>query len=541
MQTKIYQKYFTHKLIPSTILITTLLLGLYKIPVEALEESNKLLKIGVIQRFGTKPTDKITLRATPGDKLTLSFKTPAGEETLTTEKVELKIKMRPQEKALLKERLVLSSHRSYENAEEDAQLWKDKGIKVEVTQPGRWKVWAKREVYKTPLLRRWLLESLQAHSNTDVYLDLEVLKQRPTAYWEMNGYTYHRHELDITAGKDIILVNNQFNQDTAIPEERRYGGSLKLQPNAYGSYTLVNNVPIETYIRGVVPHELGAWPPKASLEAQAILARTYALRNLHRFVADNYELCANTHCQVYKGLDVYPETDEAVAATRGKVLTYEDELIDAVYFAVSGGVTADFNDLWNGTERPYLRPVVDSANNIWDLSTNSLADEQNFRKFMSLKKGFNEEGWIEFRWREVVSLPGIVGYLKSYFREKKSPFAQIKAVKNVEVTERSLAGRVLKMTVETDKGIIELNKDEVQNAFWVPWSTLFYLDPIYKPDKTLWGYSFVGGGFGHGVGFSQKGSIKLAELGWSSDQILSFYFPGTEIQPLSESVTFGQK
>ena len=540
MQTKIYKKYFTHKLIPSTILITTLLLGLYKIPAEALEESNKLLKIGVIQRFGTKPTDKITLTATPGDKLTLSFKTPAGEETLTTEKVELNIKMRPLEKALLKERLILSSHRSYENAEEDAELWKDKGIEVEVTQPGRWKVWAKREVYKTPLLRRWLLESLQAHSNTNVYLDLEVLKQRPTAYWEMNGYTYHRHELNITAGKNIILVNNQFNQDTAIPEERRYAGSLKLQPNAYGSYTLVNNVPIETYIRGVVPHELGAWPPKASLEAQAILARTYALRNLHRFVADNYELCANTHCQVYKGLDVYPETDEAVAATRGKVLTYENELIDAVYFAVSGGVTADFNDLWNGTERPYLRPVVDSANNIWDLSTNSLADEQNFRKFMSLKKGFNEEGWIEFRWREVVSLPGIVSYLKSYFREKKSPFAQIETIENVEVTERSLAGRVLKMTAETDKGIVELNKDEVQNAFWVPWSTLFYLDPIYKPDKTLWGYSFVGGGFGHGVGFSQKGSIKLAELGWSSSRILSFYFPGTEIQTLSESVTFGQ-
>lgn len=510
-------------------------------PVKAVEQYNRLLKIGIIQRFGAKPTDKIIIKATPGDRLTLRFKTPAGEETLTTEKVELKIKMKPLEKPLLKERLILSSHRSYENAEEDAQFWKNKGIEVEVAQPGRWKVWAKRKVYKTPLLRRWLLESIQAHSNTNVYLDLEPIKQRPTAYWDMNGYTYHRHELNITAGKNEIIINNQFNQDIAIPEERRYAGSLKLQPNAYGTYTLVNNVPIETYIRGVVPHELGAWPPKASLEAQSILARTYALRNLHRFVADNYELCADTHCQVYKGLDVYPETDVAVAATRGKVLTYEDELIDAVYFAVSGGVTADFNDLWNGTERPYLRPVVDAANNIWDLSTNSLASEENFRRFMSLQKGFNEEGWIEFRWREVVSLPGIVSYLKSYFRQKKSPFVQFETIKKVEVTERSLAGRVLKMTVETDRGIVELNKDEVQNAFWVPWSTLFYLDPIYKPDKSLWGYAFVGGGFGHGVGFSQKGSINLAELGWSSDRILNFYFPGTKVQPLSELVTFGQK
>ena len=137
-------------------------------------------------------------------------------------------------------------------------------------------------------------------NETNVYLDLETLKQRPTAYWNMNGYIYHRHELYITAGKDEIIISNQFNQDTATLEERRYAGSLKLEPNAYGTYTLVNNVPIETYIRGVVPHELGAWPPKASLEAQSILARTYALRNLHRFVVDNYELCADTHCQVYK-------------------------------------------------------------------------------------------------------------------------------------------------------------------------------------------------------------------------------------------------
>lgn len=530
MKTTIYKRNFVHKLIPTTVLITTLLLGLNITPGRATDEQNRWLKIGIIQRFGAQPTDKITLKALPGDRLTLRFKTPEGEETLTTEKVEIKITMKPLETPVLKERLVLSSHRSYENAEEDAAFWKDRGIEVEIAQPGRWKVWAKREVYKTPLLRRWLLESLQAQSNANVYLDLETPKQKPVAYWEMNGYVYHRHELEITSEKNVIIVNNQFNEGTVTPEERSYAGSLRLQPNAYDTYTLVNNVPVETYVRGVVPHELGSWPPRASLEAQAILARTYALQNLHRFAADNYELCANTHCQVYKGLDVYPETDAAVAATRGKVLTYKDELIDAVYFAVSGGVTADYNDLWNGMDRPYLQPVLDSANNIWDLSTNSLADEQNFRKFMSLNKGFNEEGSIEFRWQEVVSLSDITKYLQGYFREKKSPWAKIKTVKKVEVVERSLGGRVLKMTVETDMGLIELNKDEVQNAFWVPWSTLFYLDAVYKPDKTLWGYTFVGGGFGHGVGFSQKGSIKLAELGWSSDRILNFYFPGTEVQ-----------
>jgi SpoIID/LytB domain protein len=94
------------------------------------------------------------------------------------------------------------------------------------------------------------------------------------------------------------------------------------------------------------------------------------------------------------------------------------------------------------------------------------------------------------------------------------------------------------MLVETDLGPILLQKDEVQNALWAPWSTLFYLDPLYDGQKNLQGYAFIGGGFGHGVGFSQKGSIKLAELGWTSDRILRFYFPGTEVQPLSDEITF---
>lgn len=492
------------------------------------------LQVGIIQRFGDKATDKLTLKATPNDKLTLRFKTMEGEANLTADSVTLQIKTQPLEKPLLRERLVLSSHRSFESAEESAKKWQALGIKVEISQPGRWKVWADRNVYTTPLLRLWLLQTLQAKGHGNAYLDVEVVKEQKVAYWQMNGLTYHRHELDITAGKSVILVNG-------IEEEkgdRLYAGTLRLQPNAYGTYTLVNKVPLETYLRGVVPHELGAWPPQASLEAQAIIARTYALRNLRRFEVDDYQLCADTHCQVYKGLDVYPETDKAIAATEGLVLTYENELVDAVYFATSGGVTADFNDVWDGPGRPYLQPTIDSANNIWNLAANSLASEENFRRFMSIKKGFNEDGWVDFRWQEQLSLPGIAANLKSYLREKKSSFANLKTVKEMRVLERSRSGRVLKMLIETDLGPILLQKDEVQNALWAPWSTLFYLDPIYDGQKNLQGYALIGGGFGHGVGFSQKGSIKLAELGWTSDRILQFYFPGTQVQALSDEITF---
>jgi len=64
---------------------------------------------------------------------------------------------------------------------------------------------------------------------------------------------------------------------------RLYAGRMRLQPNAHGTYTLVNEVPLETYLRGVVPHEIGASAPYVAVEAQAIIARTHALRNLRRF------------------------------------------------------------------------------------------------------------------------------------------------------------------------------------------------------------------------------------------------------------------
>ncbi|MGL6137345.1 MAG: SpoIID/LytB domain-containing protein, partial [Planktothrix sp.] len=269
---------------------------------------NPKLNIGVVQHFGDKPTDQLILKAQPGDHLTLKFPTPEGEKQLHTETVILKMGVEPLPEPEVSERVVLSTHRSYENAAEDAEKWRSLGLEVELAQPDRWQVWAKRSVYHTPLLRRWLIDSLQAQGHKIPHLETQVLTQKRTPYWMAAGYRYNRNQLEITSTENVIQVS----QKTNDPEPLVYGGSLRLQPDAYGTYTLVNNVPLETYLRGVVPHEIGAWPPAASIEAQAVLARTYALRNLQRFEADNYHLCANTDCQVYKGLtEVYPSTDQA--------------------------------------------------------------------------------------------------------------------------------------------------------------------------------------------------------------------------------------
>lgn len=490
-----------------------------------LAASNPQLKVGIVQRFGEQPTDQIRLEATPGDRLTLKFKTQTQAQTLQTPKLTLAIKMRPLASPCVEERIVLSRHRSFESAETSAQYWQGKGVEVEIAQPEGWQVWAQRGQYDDPLDRHFLWETLQRHGLEKPQIERKVLTQVPQASWVVNGYRYNRNHLEISAAKNLIRVN-----------QKLYAGSLRLQPNAYRNYTLVNQVPIETYLRGVVPFEIGPGAPASAVEAQAIIARTYALRNLRRFELDGYELCADTQCQVYEGLSgTDPVADRAIAATAGQVLTYQNELVDALYSSTTGGVTAPFQDVWEGEARPYLQPVIDAApNQVWSLTRRSLGDEQSFRAFINLRQGFNEASQKHFRWREEATIPEITKTLKTYLQQQKHPLANFQTLGQIAVTKRSAAGRVQQVTVQTNLGPVQLAKDEIIRAFEPPRSLLFYLEPRYQPDgKTLKGYAFVGGGLGHGVGLSQTGAYRLGELGWSSAKILQFYYPGTQVEPLS--------
>ncbi|RMF21452.1 MAG: SpoIID/LytB domain-containing protein [Cyanobacteria bacterium J083] len=502
-----------------------------------------ILKIGVIQRFGDEVEDQIKITSTKGDKLTLTLTEPEGKtKTLTTTQVTLEILSQTQKQPVIEERLVLSDHATFETAEASAKQWQARGIKTEITQPGRWQVWAKRDVYNTVLVRRWLLQNLKAQGYDRPYLETNWRQTKPIVSFLLNGTRYNLHEFSITSQKNLIRV-----QQTEDGEElplRLYGGNLLLQPNAYGDFTLVNNVPLETYLRGVVPYEIGPSAPATAMQAQTIIARTYALRNLRRFTADNYELCATVHCQVYKGLgNDNPKADQAITLTKGLVLTYQNELVDALYSSTTGGITASFTDIWNGETRPYLQPVIDSpSSTAWNLAQKSLAEEINFRNFIALQQGFNETKTSRvFRWRKQSKLADLTKDLQKYLAKQNHPLANLTRIDSMTITKRSDSGRVLEMAIATDVGEIKLHKTEVRSAFTPPISTLFYLEPLYDNQQKLIGYTFVGGGYGHGVGLSQYGSYNLAGLGWSAEKILEFYYPGTQVQPLNEKVVFYPK
>ncbi len=502
------------------------------------------LEIGIIQRLGAKPikdedpmVKQVTINSVSGDSLKVSFlDRPELNPPIETKKVVLKVESAKLTQPKLQEKLILSDRSTFETAEDSANSWKKLGIEVEVAQPGRWQVWAKRDVYNTPLVRRWLLHSLEANGYKDPYIDTNLLYQKPDIVLEIDGQEYNQDEVKITSSKNLLKVNTTNTPNAA----RIFGGSLELQPNSHGEFSLVNHVPLETYLRGVVPYEIGANAPAQAVAAQTIIARTYALRNLRRFEVDDYQLCATVHCQVYKGLnDANPTSDRAIAQTAGLVLTYDNELIDALYSSTTGGITAGFEDSWNGAERPYLQPVIDAPKPFWDLVKYPLNNEKTFRKFISLSQGFNETGRRGvFRWNKTRSIKDLNKDLQKYLKKTRHPLADFETIKSMEVYKRSRSGRILTLAIDTDLGKLQLHKNEIRSALEPPRSTFFYLQPTYNDAKQLNGYAFVGGGFGHGVGLSQYGSYNLANLGWSAEQILAFYYPQTEIKPLDDTIVF---
>ncbi len=139
--------------------------------------------------------------------------------------------------------------------------------------------------------------------------------------------------------------------------DKPFRGKIEVFANTRGALTVVNVIGLEDYVRGVVPNELspGGYPAIEALKAQAIAARTYALKNQGQYAADGYDLLPTTRSQVYRGLSSeHPLSSRAVEETRGMIATYNGEPINALYTSTCGGRTEDAGNIFNHAV-PYLR------------------------------------------------------------------------------------------------------------------------------------------------------------------------------------------
>lgn len=156
---------------------------------------------------------------------------------------------------------------------------------------------------------------------------------------------------------DIVKIARVDNTSGAAPYWRRYRGVLSVRRQPDATLQVVNTVPLESYLYGVIPAEIGTDVPAEAMKAQAVAARTYALKNRGKLAREGFDMDDTTRCEGYLGADgETPRSNAAVDATWGRILTYHGALIDATYSSDSGGMTA----CDTSGECPYLQAVRDA-------------------------------------------------------------------------------------------------------------------------------------------------------------------------------------
>ena len=281
--------------------------------------------------------------------------------------------------------------------------------------------------------------------------------------------------------------------------------------------TIVNRLGMESYLLGVVSAEMGhrSSAEQAALRAQAIVSRTYALRNLRRWRTLGFDLYGTVSDQAYGG--VAAETAEgraAVAETRGRVLTYDGAVIEAFYFSTCGGRTADGFEVFRGAVRPYLRSLSDV--NEGGSAYCSISPRYRWRE------DWSGEALRATLQRNLPPVPGTV-----------SP--SIVTVTDLRVTQRSSSGRVDQVSIGL--GATEVKVDghtRIRQLLRLPSgqllrSTAFSLSTT-GAGRAVTRLVIDGAGAGHGVGLCQWGAVGRARAGQGYQQILAVYFPGTRLE-----------
>lgn len=311
-------------------------------------------------------------------------------------------------------------------------------------------------------------------------------------------------------------------------QQRRYRGALQLRLNG-ATLQAINHVPLELYLPSVVGSEMPASWPQAALRAQAVAARTYALRQ--RKPAASFDVSATVSSQVYKGVEAETATTrEAVSATRGQVLVFAGQLANTVFHSSSGGSTENSGDIWS-QQLPYLVSVPD-----FDQASPVHSWEQRLDPSVLLR-AFSETGGVDrievlattgsgrVRQARVVGPRGTLVVTGPQLRSRLG-------LRSTQVRFQMLNPELASVTQVTAAGLPPADMP-VDSATGVPMDgggpALLPVQPVPPPQVPRPSLLVIGRGFGHGVGMSQWGAHAMALRGMSHQQILGHYYRGTSL------------
>jgi SpoIID/LytB domain protein len=351
-------------------------------------------------------------------------------------------------------------------------------------------------------------------------------------------------------------------------EEQIFQGSLVLRLRNDGTIAVINEITLEDYLRSVISSEMNSNAPKEFLKAHAILSRSWLMAALHRKKTSNqkyeavgkitenelirwyeredhdlYDVCADDHCQRYQGVTkiMSGQVEEVVRETRGLVITSGNNICDARYSKTCGGLTENFETAWGDEHIPYLTNISDSPvqyhpirkeeeANRWILSEPAAycntKDEELLKKILP---DFDRETQDFFRWKVEYSREELEGIL-----QEKSGF-DFGTLQAIIPLQRGPSGRISRLKLVGSKKSIIVGK-ELEIRRWLSknhlYSSAFVAEAHHNERGEITRFVFHGAGWGHGVGLCQIGAAVMASKGFSAEEILRHYFPGTKLQRL---------
>ena len=321
-------------------------------------------------------------------------------------------------------------------------------------------------------------------------------------------------------------------------ETQVFLGTLRLVVES-DKIVAINELPVESYLASVISSEMKATAGLELLKAHAVISRSWLLAQMQRRVESGekrdgffsfikkddelirwydredhtiFDVCADDHCQRYQGItkQTSKNVEQALKATRGQILCYEDEICDARFSKCCGGVTEEYQYCWEDTPKPYLVSVEDPFCNTNDKEILS-----------QVLNDYDQETNDFYRW----TVEYTADELSQLINEKlKDDFGTIT---DLIPLERGKSGRIWKLKIVGTKKTFTIGKElEIRRA--LSESHLYSSD--FDVEKTEKGFRLNGKGWGHGVGLCQIGAAVMGQQGYTYDQILLHYYRNAEIK-----------
>ena len=293
-------------------------------------------------------------------------------------------------------------------------------------------------------------------------------------------------------------------------EDQEFAGALTIRDNADGTQTAINTIDLEDYLCSVISSEMNANSPMELLKAHAVISRSWALRAIAKPNHDGFDVCADDHCQRYEGLRRMNERAvEAVRATRGQVLMYNDEICDCRYYKCCGGKTEIWRTCWEDMDVPYIQSVTcdyckSPSPKVLRLVLNDY--DQETKDFRDWKVTYTDEE------------------LDAIIAEKSG--IDFGHIESIEPLHRGASGRIYSLRIVGTKHTEVIGK-ELKIRYWLSKSCLYSSWFDVTHENGVW--TLTGHGWGHGAGLCQIGAAVMASEGHSYEEILHYYYAGSRL------------